>query len=463
MFRTLARAAAVTVFSAALLAPLAASAALSSAQIQSVVSMLQAFGVDQPTIDSVSAALAGTSSGSSSSASCISLSYNLYAGQTDAATGGQVSQLQQFLGVSPTGYFGPLTEQAVQQYQSNNGIVSSGSPDTTGYGFVGPQTRAALSCNGSAVAYANTGTNTTTTGTTYAPTTSSVTTSGASGTPTIVFDQSSLTSTSPSPVITGTAQGVSQIRIDIYGHTSITATVANGVWQAPVTESLGYGVYSVQAVDLSSSRILASSALVIKSSAVAVTNPTTTSAAANTVPQPAIAGVPVVVPSTTNSTTPQPTVTIGSASTNFAGQFVVSGTAANTTSLLVYALPPAYTGARDFATIAANAGNTSVAYAQRVQAPSPNPVPVQNWNQMWFAYFAGPLPAGTVVAVFDSTAHNLITYIVVGGGGSYSVNGASGGENGGGETVGGNDAPGSGGGMEPGGPDFGGAGTDADH
>ncbi|XKT74232.1 MAG: peptidoglycan-binding protein [Patescibacteria group bacterium UBA2163] len=43
-----------------------------------------------------------------------------------------------------TGYFGPVTQEAVQKFQARTGIVSSGSPQTTGYGLVGPSTRRAL-------------------------------------------------------------------------------------------------------------------------------------------------------------------------------------------------------------------------------------------------------------------------------------------------------------------------------
>lgn len=43
-----------------------------------------------------------------------------------------------------TGYYGPLTEKAVQRFQAKYGIVSSGTPETTGYGLVGPKTRAKL-------------------------------------------------------------------------------------------------------------------------------------------------------------------------------------------------------------------------------------------------------------------------------------------------------------------------------
>jgi len=43
-----------------------------------------------------------------------------------------------------TGYFGPLTLKAVQRFQSKYGIVNSGTSASTGYGRVGPRTRAKL-------------------------------------------------------------------------------------------------------------------------------------------------------------------------------------------------------------------------------------------------------------------------------------------------------------------------------
>ena len=43
-----------------------------------------------------------------------------------------------------TTYFGPATERALQRFQAANGIVSSGAPDSTGYGAFGPSTRSAL-------------------------------------------------------------------------------------------------------------------------------------------------------------------------------------------------------------------------------------------------------------------------------------------------------------------------------
>ena len=50
-----------------------------------------------------------------------------------------------------TGYFGPLTKAAVQGFQRQSGIVSTGNEDTTGYGLVGPKTRAALASNAPSV------------------------------------------------------------------------------------------------------------------------------------------------------------------------------------------------------------------------------------------------------------------------------------------------------------------------
>ena len=64
----------------------------------------------------------------------------------------QVTLLQQFFAKNSaiypealvTGYYGTLTEAAVKKFQAKYGIVSSGSPSTTGYGLVGPKTREKL-------------------------------------------------------------------------------------------------------------------------------------------------------------------------------------------------------------------------------------------------------------------------------------------------------------------------------
>ena len=81
-------------------------------------------------------------------ATCPTLHRTLRSG----VSGNDVSALQQFLAedrnVYPealvTGYFGALTEAAVQRWQAKHGVVSSGTPDTTGFGVVGPATRAMI-------------------------------------------------------------------------------------------------------------------------------------------------------------------------------------------------------------------------------------------------------------------------------------------------------------------------------
>ena len=66
-------------------------------------------------------------------------------------SGGSVSTLQKFLvqqrvysASLVTGYFGPATEAGVQAWQASHGIVSSGTPASTGYGKVGPSTLQAM-------------------------------------------------------------------------------------------------------------------------------------------------------------------------------------------------------------------------------------------------------------------------------------------------------------------------------
>ncbi|MDP2650212.1 MAG: peptidoglycan-binding domain-containing protein, partial [bacterium] len=46
-----------------------------------------------------------------------------------------------------TGYFGSLTKMAVERYQCLENIVCSGTPQTTGYGRVGPTTMARINAN----------------------------------------------------------------------------------------------------------------------------------------------------------------------------------------------------------------------------------------------------------------------------------------------------------------------------
>jgi peptidoglycan hydrolase-like protein with peptidoglycan-binding domain len=74
-------------------------------------------------------------------------------------TSSDVKRLQQLLNTDPdtmiaesgagspgreSGFYGALTVTAVQKFQSKYGLVSEGTPSTTGYGALGPKTRAAV-------------------------------------------------------------------------------------------------------------------------------------------------------------------------------------------------------------------------------------------------------------------------------------------------------------------------------
>ncbi len=80
---------------------------------------------------------------------CTVLSNGLHIGSSDKGTEGDVTRLQQFLSkdssIYPeglvTGYFGPATEDAVRRWQAVHGVVATGTPATTGFGMLGPQTR----------------------------------------------------------------------------------------------------------------------------------------------------------------------------------------------------------------------------------------------------------------------------------------------------------------------------------
>jgi peptidoglycan hydrolase-like protein with peptidoglycan-binding domain len=49
-----------------------------------------------------------------------------------------------YLSSQATGYYGTLTEAAVKKLQCEKLSICSGSPESNGYGAVGPRTRAAL-------------------------------------------------------------------------------------------------------------------------------------------------------------------------------------------------------------------------------------------------------------------------------------------------------------------------------
>src|SRR3989344_6362030 len=67
----------------------------------------------------------------------VAITHVLTVGSRDLGTGGDVSRLQTFLGISPTGYFGPITKAGVITFQKDTGIVPA-------VGYVGPLTRAAI-------------------------------------------------------------------------------------------------------------------------------------------------------------------------------------------------------------------------------------------------------------------------------------------------------------------------------
>lgn len=84
-----------------------------------------------------------------SASTCYSLSYNMRKGSRDSNTNGEVTKLQEalvqlgYLNADPTGYFGRATYNAVKNFQSAKGLLSSG--------FFGTYTRKALynaTCHG---------------------------------------------------------------------------------------------------------------------------------------------------------------------------------------------------------------------------------------------------------------------------------------------------------------------------
>lgn len=92
---------------------------------------------------------AASGTGAMSAASCPTFTRALKKGMS----GKDVTALQTYLALDSSiypegtvsGYFGALTQAAVQRFQAQYGVVLSGTPSTTGYGVVGPKTAAAIS------------------------------------------------------------------------------------------------------------------------------------------------------------------------------------------------------------------------------------------------------------------------------------------------------------------------------
>lgn len=141
-------------FALTLFLPLTAFALTQSEKESLVQSLLQQVAVLQAQINTIIAQQRGTSpttgqTGSASvpQATALQLIRNLYLG----VKGDDVSVLQQFLRQTGdftygeiTGYYGFATAQAVQRYQCREMRICFGSPESNGYGVVGPKTRAAI-------------------------------------------------------------------------------------------------------------------------------------------------------------------------------------------------------------------------------------------------------------------------------------------------------------------------------
>jgi hypothetical protein len=124
--------------------------AAASSTMQRIIAAVTPSVAHASTLDSTSA-----SSAPAKASTAGALSINLKSGSVSS----QVATLQQLLNTagymvaksgagSPgqeTSTFGPATKSAVQRFQCTHNIACSGSESTTGYGYVGAKTRAALS------------------------------------------------------------------------------------------------------------------------------------------------------------------------------------------------------------------------------------------------------------------------------------------------------------------------------
>ncbi len=140
---------------AALISPLTVSAqsiAELQAQIASLIAQITALQQGGVAVPPIGQSIAPISSPTSGAVSCPHISRTLKRG----ISGDDVARLQQFLALDPTvypdpqvtGFYGALTEAAVKRFQCKHKLVCEGTPESTGYGVVGPRTAAlmALQC-----------------------------------------------------------------------------------------------------------------------------------------------------------------------------------------------------------------------------------------------------------------------------------------------------------------------------
>jgi len=104
------------------------------AMIAAVAGLFGFFGTTTPPAVQVPAPAASIIS------QCLTLTHSLSFGMTEPS----IADLQTFLGVRTTGYFGPLTKAALIEWQIDTGIITSALSD--GAGVAGPRTRAAMRC-----------------------------------------------------------------------------------------------------------------------------------------------------------------------------------------------------------------------------------------------------------------------------------------------------------------------------
>ena len=177
------------------LAPMAHAAALTSSQVQAIISLLSSFGADSATIANVQASLTGGTPSSTTSGSTTTTTTCSFGSRdlTMGSTGSAVTSLQQALingGYSipagATGYFGVQTRAAVIAWQKAKGVTPS-------VGYFGPKSRAMfnLSCSSSST------------------TTTTTTTTSTAGTGTGL--KVSLSATSPNGTVLVQGQGIGDL------------------------------------------------------------------------------------------------------------------------------------------------------------------------------------------------------------------------------------------------------------
>lgn len=317
------------------------------AQINQLTQLVQSLQAE------VTASVSGGTTGGAVAApeptqtAAVDLSFNI--ALSAGMSGEEVSVLQGFLAADPeiypeglvTGYFGPLTEKAVQKFQEKYGVVSGG---VAGYGTFGPKTREKAMAVASATAGSaavSEGSVAPITGTTSALSPSSAAVQGTASS--LSISSSAVTAGSSALTITESTTSTTTLSSGSSVSTSGTATGVATASQSAGSSLTGSTSSVSTSPTVTTQSVSSSSGSVPTSSTTttATTTSSTTSSTTSTTSEPAV---------TTSTTSTSPTSSTSSGTSSTASEPTVTTSTSSAAATSSATLPRVYFASASFVT-----------------------------------------------------------------------------------------------------------------